>query len=135
MLRDFIKNKYVKLTAAAITLAVLVLLSVFTHAVPADDSGNEYITALETKLAAHISEISGVYGVSVMLTAEESPPAVRTGMLFSDSAASARAQTTHGIKGAAVVCGGADDPLVKEKVVEYVSKVLGIGASRVCVVS
>ncbi|MCL2693624.1 MAG: hypothetical protein FWE60_00795 [Oscillospiraceae bacterium] len=76
-----------------------------------------YTEQLEGRLTAILSEIQGVGRVSVMLTLEsldEAPDVPR-------------------VRGAAVVCEGGDDVFVKKKVVETVSKVLGISTARVSV--
>ncbi|MCL2019284.1 MAG: hypothetical protein FWG70_05925 [Oscillospiraceae bacterium] len=69
---------------------------------------------LEEQLVRIISQIQGVGGVSVMVTLEDS--------------------ATDKVRGVAVVCEGGEDIFVKQKVVETVSKVLGISTAKVSVV-
>ncbi|MCL2638523.1 MAG: hypothetical protein FWD48_09155 [Oscillospiraceae bacterium] len=71
-----------------------------------------YARQLEGQLAELLSEIRGVGRVKVMIT------------LGSDGE----------IRGAAIVAEGGEDVQVKQRVVETVSKVLGIGTSKVSVV-
>ncbi|MCL2696695.1 MAG: hypothetical protein FWE74_01285 [Oscillospiraceae bacterium] len=73
---------------------------------------SEYTQQLEGRLTDIISKISGVGSVNVMVTLEAGGQ----------------------VRGVAVVCGGGDDVLIKQKVVETVSKVLGISTARVSVV-
>jgi len=82
------------------------------------DDAAEYAAQLEQQLAALISEIQGASNVKVMITLES----------FSGSG-------MPQVRGAAVVCEGGDNILVKQKVVETVSKVLGISTAKVSVVN
>jgi hypothetical protein len=72
----------------------------------------KYTRQLEGRLIEIISEISGVGNVSVMVTLDGGGQ----------------------VRGAAVVAEGAEDVHIKQRVVETVSKVLGISTARVSVV-
>ncbi|MDR1754418.1 MAG: hypothetical protein LBR74_05870 [Eubacterium sp.] len=104
-------------------LVLLICLYSFTGSkekkqVPATDE--EYIQTLEAKLADIISEINGAGKIKVMITLEDI-----SGTEDGQSPA---------VRGAAVVCTGAGNILTKQKIVETVSKVLGISTARVSVV-
>ncbi|MCL2077094.1 MAG: hypothetical protein FWH08_01655 [Oscillospiraceae bacterium] len=74
-----------------------------------------YTEQLEIQLCDIISQIRGVGRVKVMVTLENLD------------------ETVPRVRGAAVVCEGGDDIFIKQKVVETVSKVLGISTARVSV--
>jgi len=78
---------------------------------------DQYARKLEEQLGDILSRIQGTGRVKVMLTLEDY-----------ESGAMPR------VRGAAVVCEGGGDIHVKQKVVETVSKVLGISTARVSVV-
>jgi stage III sporulation protein AG len=78
---------------------------------------DRYARQLEEQLIEILSQIKGVGSVSVMLTLEN----------YDDKG-------MPRVRGAAVVCEGGGDIHVKQKVVETVSKVLGISTARVSVV-
>jgi stage III sporulation protein AG len=117
-------DKAVKIiVAAGFALILLILFSELfslgrgdersTSRAPAQaESTAQSAQQLEERLAEIISEISGVGSVKVMVTLESSGQ----------------------VRGVAIVCEGGDDVLVKQKVVETVSKVLGISTARVSVV-
>jgi hypothetical protein len=73
---------------------------------------DNYTRQLEGRLVEIISEISGVGSVKVMVTLDGGGQ----------------------VRGVAVVAEGGDDVHIKQKVVETVSKVLGISTARVSVV-
>jgi len=86
--------------------------------VPRTEDAAQYAAQLEEQLVALISEIKGASNVKVMVTLES----------FSGN-------NIPQVRGVAVVCEGGDNILVKQKVVETVSKVLGISTAKVSVVN
>jgi len=86
--------------------------------VPRTEDAAQYAAQLEEQLIALISEIQGASNVKVMVTLEN----------FSGN-------NIPQVRGVAVVCEGGDNILVKQKVVETVSKVLGISTAKVSVVN
>jgi hypothetical protein len=120
-----VKNdKAVKIiVVVGFALILLILLSElfsFSRGEPRSPAGSPVQTAaeactgqLEARLIELISEISGVGRVRVMVTLEDNGQ----------------------VRGAAVVAEGGEDVFIKQKVVETVSKVLGISTARVSVVS
>jgi hypothetical protein len=99
------------LIIAVIFISDFAGFSLFSSGGKADSA---YAAEIETRLKTIIEDIGGVGEVSVMVTLSGSgdPPAVR---------------------GAAVVCEGGEDPIVRQKVIETVSKVLGISTAKVSV--
>ena len=125
-IKDLLNNdKAVKLiVAAGFALILLIMLSELfsfgnsrSNNPPKLSEGDmaSYTEQLEGRLVEILSQIQGVGRVSVMITLEslnESVPRVR---------------------GAAIVCEGGDDVFVKQRIVETVSRVLGISTARVSV--
>jgi len=117
-------DKAVKIiVAAGFALIVLILISDFMSLGGTEKKeepqittdAQDYARQLEEQLTAILSEIEGTGRVKLMITLENfsgNPPKVM---------------------GAAVVCEGGGNVLVKQKVVETVSKVLGISTARVSV--
>lgn len=114
---------------------------------------------LEQRLEELLSKIEGVGAVSVMVTLDRSSQTlfekdekteVNTKSESGDSSENAARETEvvlagsgkeplrvgtvqPRVRGAAVVCGGANDPVIREKVANTVAKALNIGISRVYV--
>lgn len=116
---------------------------------------------LEHRLEELIGSINGVVSPTVMVTLESTSQRVyardsRNGsstsqkdgsstasgdsessivLISSGSDKSALEESTilPRVRGVAVICGGAEDPAVKEKVVNAIASVLDISSSRVCV--
>lgn len=123
---------------------------------PSQSTGDEaYRLALEERLAAVLSEMTGAGRVTVLLTlrtgtqtvfqtdtsittdaAERSSEERKTVILSRGSAydeAAASAVEYPQFQGAVVVCEGADDPAVKLGVVNAVSALTGLSSSRITV--
>lgn len=119
-------------------------------------SAEDIERGLEQRLSAMISEINGAGSATVMVTLESSAQRVFAEdekITGSDSggessshgseteivlAGSAKEPLEQGVimpkvRGVAVVCAGASDPTVKEKIANAVAGALGIGISRVYV--
>ncbi len=114
---------------------------------------------LEQRLEKLISQIEGVNGVTVMVTLESTSTRVfaeetQSESTSSDSVDSSSKSSSNSteivlagsgkeplqtsvicpkVRGVAVVCAGAADPVVREKIANTVSGVLNVGLSRVCV--
>lgn len=116
---------------------------------------------LEHRLEELLCDISGVVSPSVMVTLDSTSQRVyardsRNGssssqkdgsttasgdnessivLISSGSDKSALEESTvlPKVRGVAVICGGAEDPAIKEKVVNVIASVLDISSSRVCV--
>ncbi|MBQ9947762.1 MAG: hypothetical protein IJO91_05175 [Oscillospiraceae bacterium] len=102
--------------------------------------------SLEQRLEVLLSEIEGVSSPKVMVTLDSTAETVyardevpdRESSVVLVGSSSAKTALTESVvlpkvRGAAVVCGGAADPTIREKVVNTVAGVLGIGTSRIYV--
>ena len=93
-----------------------------------ETSEEEYVAVIENKLRTILTEIDGVGDIHIMITLEKTEE-----NLYSDSKNSVSAKITPVIRGCLVVSTGCENIVVREKVLEAVSKSLGIGISKVCV--
>lgn len=125
----------------------------------AAESAGDIERELEQRLEKLISQIDGAGSVSVMVTLESTSTRVFAEETQSESTSSDNADSSSKssgirteivlagsgkepletsvicpkVRGVAVVCPGASDPVVKEKIANTVSGVLNVGISRVCV--
>lgn len=114
---------------------------------------------LEQRLERLISQIPGAGNVTVMVTLESTSERVYAEQTHTESSSSENGESSSQsrtsetelafsgsskepielsviqpkVRGAAVVCSGASDPVVREKIANVVSGVLDIGVSKVCV--
>jgi stage III sporulation protein AG len=94
---------------------------------PAVSDMESYRIQLEQQLIGILTDIEGAGYVKVMLTMENTEENI-----YADSK-NLETVITPKVRGVVVVCDGGDSVLVKEKLVEAVTKVLGISSARVCV--
>jgi stage III sporulation protein AG len=94
---------------------------------PAVSDMESYRIQLEQQLIGILTDIEGAGNVKVMLTMENTEENI-----YADSK-NLETVITPKVRGVVVVCDGGDSVLVKEKLVEAVTKVLGISSARVCV--
>lgn len=159
-LKDFVlgeKGRKILLIGGIFLLALLLLSTLFggekeTTVSEKPESAAEIEEKLERRLCELISKIDGAGEVSVMVTLDKTAYAVyaRDSKLETSGnsgssketevvlAGSAKQPLLSGsvmptVRGAAVVCEGAANPLVREKVANTVAKALNIGISRVYV--
>lgn len=162
-LKDFVlgeKGRKILLVGGIFLLVILLFSTLFggntkTAAPEKTENVAEIEEKLERRLGELISRIDGVGEVSVMVTLEKTTTAVyekdskleeTSGNAAGSSsretevvlAGSAKQPLLTGnimptVRGAAVVCEGAANPLVREKVANTVAKALNIGISRVYV--
>ena len=113
---------------------------------PEEDHQEDYCEKLEKNLEEIISEIAGAGDVRVMITVEGSVENIYAEDISDSGERSDRETVIVGskeallkqiknpeVKGVLVVCGGGDRAQIKEQVVNAVSTVLDIPASKVCV--
>ncbi|MDR2531810.1 MAG: hypothetical protein LBC82_03100 [Oscillospiraceae bacterium] len=116
-------DKVVKIiVAAGFALMILILLSDLLRLGGSGEQSFQsdsamYARQIEEQLVGILSQVQGVGRIKVMVTLE-----------------SFDGNGMPKVRGVAVVCEGGDDVLVKQKVVETVSKALGISTARVSVV-
>ena len=118
------------------------------------DDITAYTNNLEQRLSLHLSEIDGVGRISVMITIDtnweieynkdikkiiegDKNDYNEQTVLIQDSARNEipliKREISPRIRGAAIVCDGADNPLVEAKIIETVKTVLGIPVNRISV--
>lgn len=124
--------------AAGIALIILIfLLGIFSDKEKAHDSKasenvlseiDEYERKLEERVKEIIGNIQGTKDISVMITLEKTEES-----LYSGKETSVSATITPTVRGVAVVCGGSESAVVRQKVTDAVCKALGVSAARVCV--
>lgn len=149
------------LVVGGVILLLILLLSTFsgqkkeTSPTVTTESADDIERKLEKRLCGLISRIDGAGEASVMITLDRTETAVyeknrkledTSGNTSGSSAketevvlaGSAKQPLLSGtvlptVRGAAVVCEGASDPVVREKVANTVAKALNIGISKVYV--
>ena len=157
-LREFFlsdKGRKILIVCAAAIMILLLFGSVFggkenSAPVQAENTA-EIEKALEKRLCELISEIDGTGEVSVMVTLESTSAAVyeKDRKLMETSGGSSKetevvlagsskqplkvGTVMPTVRGAAVVCKGADDPVIREKISNVVARALNIGISKVYV--
>lgn len=89
-------------------------------------SMSEYQENQETRLKEMLEQISGVGRAKVMLTMENSGEQV-----YSDDTVVKQIEPT--VRGVVIICDGADNPTVKENVLEFVTKFFSVSADKVCI--
>ena len=146
--------------AGALAVMLLLLLSTVSCGGKRESSSvrsenAEQIEAkLEERLCDLISEIEGVSDIRVMVTLD-----MTSGAVYEKNESYSRSGTESGnlsentatevvlagseplqvstiqpkVRGVAIVCGGGDDPIIREKVANTAAKALNIGISRVYV--
>lgn len=156
---DSEKGRRIILATGLALMAVLLISCYFGGSgetgSPEGVSSAETEEALEERLERLLSQVSGVSSPVVMLTldsSEESVFAVDSSSSQSSSEGGESAQSEESVvlsgssreplitssvmpkvRGVAVVCGGAEDPAVRERVVNTVAGVLDISTSRIYV--
>ena len=88
----------------------------------------EYERRLERKLAGAVSEIDGVGELTVIVTLDSLSETI-----YAERGSGVRTVITPKVRGVAIICEGGGDIVVKQKIVELVSRVLGIGTNKISV--
>ncbi|MCL1788772.1 MAG: hypothetical protein FWG33_00255 [Oscillospiraceae bacterium] len=91
-------------------------------------SAGDYETQLEKELERAVSAINGVGELTIMVTLDSLSETV-----YSERGSGVRTVITPKVRGVAIICEGGDDIIVKQKIVELVSRVLGIATTRISV--
>jgi stage III sporulation protein AG len=133
MMKSLMKNdKAIKtITIGCLALFVLFFLSNGTNnragSVP-EPPFSEYEKQLEEKLMTAISAISGVGELTVVVTLDSLSETV-----YAERGNAIQTVITPRVRGVAVICEGGDNVIVKQKIIELVSRVLGISSTRISV--
>ncbi len=96
----------------------------------AESQASEYAGSLERRLEKILSEIDGAGEIHVMITMDTSGEEV-----YSAKKSNISASIMPKVRGVIVICEGAGNIIVKQKVSEAVSRVFGIGLTRVSVIN
>jgi len=88
----------------------------------------EHEQQLEEKLQKAISAIDGVGELTIVVTLDSLSETV-----YSDRGTGVKTVITPKVRGVAIICDGGDDVIVKQKIVELTSRVLGINTTRISV--
>jgi stage III sporulation protein AG len=92
------------------------------------DTVSEHEAQLEEKLKKAISAIDGVGELTIVVTLDSLSETV-----YSERGGGVKTVITPKVRGVAVICEGGGDIIVKQKIVELTSRVLGIGTTRISV--
>ncbi|MCL2071664.1 MAG: hypothetical protein FWH07_05455 [Oscillospiraceae bacterium] len=92
------------------------------------NSVTDYEKQLEKELERAISAIDGVGELTIMVTLDSISETV-----YSERGTGVRTVITPRVRGVAIICDGGGDIVVKQKIVELVSRVLGISTMRISV--
>lgn len=148
------KGRKILIIGAAAVLVLLMLGTIFhteksTQTAPLENPASVE-QSLETRLKTLLEKIDGVGEVSVLITLDRCSQQVyeKDEKTQTDESRSSTEKETvlsankeplptaviqPKVRGAAVVCSGANDPIVREKVTNAVAKALNIGVSKVYV--
>jgi stage III sporulation protein AG len=88
----------------------------------------EYEKQLEQKLERAITAIDGVGEVTIVVTLDSLSETV-----YSERGSGVKTVITPKVRGVAIICDGADDVVVKQKVVETTARLLGVNTTRISV--
>lgn len=95
-----------------------------------DINTSDYINSLEERLEGILSEIDGVGEIHVMITMESSEESI-----YSAKEANITTTIMPKIRGVIVICDGAENIVIKQKVSEAISRVFGIGLTHISVIN
>ena len=90
----------------------------------------EHERRLELKLERAVSAVEGVGELTIVVTLDSLSETV-----YSDRGTQIKTIITPKVRGVAIICEGGDDYVVKQKIVEIVSRVLGINSTKISVAS
>lgn len=136
MISKLLKNE--KTVKGIVLIGVVLILIIFAASVFGSNGKKEesdkqpsfedYSQALEARLEEIIGQIEGSGQANILVSIEKSVEEV-----YAQKGNSVATTISPVARGAVVVCDGARNPVVKEKIVEVVSKALGISANKICV--
>lgn len=110
---------------------LLIFCSTFFTSKDTNDNANpssvsEYQLSQETRIKDMVESIEGVGNAKVMITMENSAE-----QIYTDDTKVKEIEPV--VRGVLVICTGADNPEVKETVLESVTKTLNISSDKVCI--
>lgn len=136
MISKLLKNE--KMVKVVVLVGVALILFIFVTSVFGNREENEeqesypsfddYSQTLEARLEEIIGLIEGTGETDILVSIEKSVEDV-----YTERGNSIATTISPVARGVVVVCEGAKNPVIKEKIVEAVSKALGISANKICV--
>lgn len=113
-----------------ISAIILIFISSFIDLSPSDDAKltQRYADQTEARLLDIISSIGGVGEARIFLTMDDSGENV-----YQKNSDAKTVSIEPKVRGVVVVCDGGDDPVVKSRVLEAVTKALSISSDKVCI--
>ena len=131
-LRELTADKRFVMTAVIIGISaiVLIMLTSLVGISPADNgrTAEEYAARTEESLLAIVTHISGVGEARIFLTMDNGGENV-----YLKNSDQKTVSIEPKVRGVVVVCEGGDDPMVKSRVLEAVTKALSISSDKVCI--
>lgn len=91
----------------------------------------EYEKRIENELERAVSAVKGVgrrEGITIMVTLDSLSETV-----YSEKGSTVKTVITPKVRGVAIICEGGGDIVVKQKIIELVSRVLGINSTKISV--
>lgn len=130
-LNEWLSDKRVIRTAVIIGIAAILLIGL-TKVVDLSggrqDQAGEYASRTEERLLEIVSQISGVGDVKIFLTMDDSGENV-----YQKNTDQKTVSIEPKVRGVVVVCDGGDDPTVKSRVLDAITKALNISSNKVCI--
>ena len=113
-----------------ISAIALIFFSSFVDLAPQDDEKltQRYADQTEARLLDIISSIGGVGEARIFLTMDDSGENV-----YQKNSDAKTVSIEPKVRGVVVVCDGGDDPVVRSRVLEAVTKALSISSDKVCI--
>lgn len=91
---------------------------------------SQYESELEQKLAEILANIEGTGEINVMITVENTEETI-----LSEKETTVTKTIMPKIRGVIIICGGAENVIVRQKITEAVTRVFDISSTKVAVVS
>ena len=127
----FSDRRFVRVAViVGISAIALIVFSSFVNLAPSVDAKltQRYADNTEARLLDIISSIGGVGEARIFLTMDDSGENV-----YQKNSDAKTVSIEPKVRGVVVVCDGGDDPVVKSRVLEAVTKALSISSDKVCI--
>lgn len=125
------RNKNKIIISSLVILGIVLILSSSLAGKKTDNSNEEYINSLETKIEEFLKEVDGIKEAKVIITLEEYDKESNE-ELFGDNSDTT---SVPKVRGVAVACTNGDNYAVQEKITSLISSYLGIPSNRVKIVA
>jgi len=124
-------GRFVKIAVIiGISAIILIMLTSFVDLTPSDNGkiAEKYAAKTEERLLGIVSQISGVGEAKIFLTMDNGGENV-----YLKNTDQKTVSIEPKVRGVVVVCDGGDDPMIKSRVLEAVTKALSISSDKVCI--